>query len=144
MVVSSPAIVNGVVYIGSYDHIVYALGSSPSTQTYSVSFTQSGLPSGTSWNVTFNAETKSATSDSIVFNVANGVYTFSITPPAGYDVSPSSGLITVNFADVNQQVTFTSPMLEFSSIIGLSLFIAIVILVAALLAIALHRRKNRV
>jgi len=120
------------------------LGSSPSTQTYSVSFTQSGLPSGTSWNVTFNAETKSSTSDSIVFNVANGVYAFSITPPTGYEASPSSGSITVNFADVNQQVTFTSTMPEFSLIFVLSLFIVIVILVAALLSIVLHRRKNRV
>jgi hypothetical protein len=102
------------------------------------------LPSGTSWNVTFNAETKSATSDSIVFNVANGGYAFSVTPPTGYEVSPSSGLITVNFANVSQQIIFTSTMPEFSAIIGLSLFIVIVILVAVLLAIVLHRRKCRV
>jgi hypothetical protein len=32
MVVSSPAVANGVVYVGSYDHLVYAFGSPPNTQ----------------------------------------------------------------------------------------------------------------
>ena len=32
MVVSSPAIANGIIYVGSYDHLVYAFGSSPTTQ----------------------------------------------------------------------------------------------------------------
>jgi predicted transporter len=31
MVVSSPAVVNGVVYVGSYDHLVYAIGASEQT-----------------------------------------------------------------------------------------------------------------
>jgi outer membrane protein assembly factor BamB len=31
MVVSSPAVANGVVYVGSYDHLVYAFGS-PNSQ----------------------------------------------------------------------------------------------------------------
>ena len=137
-VVSSPAIANGVVYLGSYDHVVYAIGTLPSTRTYSVSFTQSGLPSGTSWNVTFNGETKGATADSIVFNVANGDYAFSVTPPAGYEASPSSGSITVSFENVSQQVSFTSTF-PFSLIIVLSLFI---IMVIVLLAVVLYRRKK--
>jgi hypothetical protein len=126
-----------VVYLGSYDHIVYAIGTSPSTRTYSVSFIQSGLPSGTRWNVTFNGETKGATSDSIVFNVANGDYAFSVNPPAGYEASPSSGSITVSFEDVNQQITFTSTFPPL--IIALSLFI---IMVIVLLAVVLYRRKK--
>jgi hypothetical protein len=127
-----------VVYLGSYDHIVYAIGTSPSTRTYSVSFIQSGLPSGTRWNVTFNGETKGATSDSIVFNVANGDYAFSVTPPVGYEASPSSGSITVSFENVNQQITFTS-IIPFSLIIVLSLFI---IMVIVLLAVVLYKRKK--
>jgi len=38
MVVSSPAIASGMVYIGSYDHMFYALGSSRNVQTYSAPF----------------------------------------------------------------------------------------------------------
>ncbi|TRZ48138.1 MAG: hypothetical protein D4S01_10915, partial [Dehalococcoidia bacterium] len=36
MVVSSPAVANGIVYVGSYDHLVYAFGPSPSAQIYSI------------------------------------------------------------------------------------------------------------
>jgi outer membrane protein assembly factor BamB len=34
MVVSSPAVANGIVYIGSYDHMVYAFGPSQSSQAF--------------------------------------------------------------------------------------------------------------
>jgi outer membrane protein assembly factor BamB len=37
MVVSSPAVADGIVYVGSYDHFIYAFGPSPSTQTYTTS-----------------------------------------------------------------------------------------------------------
>jgi hypothetical protein len=33
MVVSSPAVANGVVYFGSYDHVIYAVGT-PSERSY--------------------------------------------------------------------------------------------------------------
>jgi hypothetical protein len=89
--------------------------------------------------VTFNGETKAATADSIVFSVANGDYAFSVTPPAGYEASPSSGSITVSFEDVNQQITFTSTI-SFSAIIFLLLLI--IILLAVLLVVALYRRKK--
>ena len=32
MVVSSPAVANGTVYVGSYDHLIYAFGPSTSEQ----------------------------------------------------------------------------------------------------------------
>ena len=69
MVVSSPAIANDIVYIGSYNHILYAFGSSSSQQTYSVSFTASGLPADAMWKVTLNSQTQNSTSNSIIFNV---------------------------------------------------------------------------
>jgi outer membrane protein assembly factor BamB len=106
---SSPAVVNGVVYVGSYDGKIYAFGSSSTSQTYYVSFTESGLSAGTEWSVTFNSQTQSSTSSSITFdNVPNGVYGFSITPPTGYTAAPSqtSGRITVNGADVPEPITF--------------------------------------
>ena len=140
--VNSPAVANGMVYVSSYDHIVYAFGPSPSVQTFSVSFIESGLSPGTSWNVTFNAQTQSSTSNSIVFNVPNGVYAFSITPPSGYVASPSSGSITVHFANINQQVTFTSTVPKFPSLIVLSLFMMTILLAAVLLAVVLYRRKH--
>jgi outer membrane protein assembly factor BamB len=141
MVVSSPAVADGMVYVGSYDHHFYAFGSGSSALTYSVAFTASGLPSGARWNVTLNSQTQSSTSDSIVFDVPNGVYAFTVTPPTGYEASPSSGSITVHFDDVSQQVTFTSSGSGGLSLIELAITLAIVLAVL-LLAIVLYIRKR--
>jgi hypothetical protein len=68
---------------------------------YSVTFTESGLPSGTSWTVTFNGVTESSTSKSITFTVQAGSYSWNVSTPisgaAGtwYVASPSSGTINV-------------------------------------------------
>lgn len=106
-VLSSPAVVNGVVYVGCADDKIYAFGSSSIPQTYSVSFSESGLAQGSQWSVTFNGQTADSTSNSINFDAPNGVYAFFVTPPSGYDASPSSGSITVNGAIVEEQITFT-------------------------------------
>jgi len=75
--------------------------------TYTVTFTESGLPSGTSWSVTLNEITKSSTTNTITFSIPNGTYSYSIGSVNGYTTSPSSGTITVNGANVNIAVTFT-------------------------------------
>lgn len=140
IVVSSPAIVNGLVYIGSYDHIVDAIGSLQDTKTYSVEFIQSGLPSGALWSVIFNYEAKSTISDSTVFNASNGVYTYSVAAPRSYEASPSSGLIILNFADIKQPINLhilNSGRLHDN----LYLPILITIVVTTLLVIAHRRRK---
>ena len=78
-------------------------------QIYPVALTESGLEQGTLWSVTFNAQTQSSTTNSIMFYVFNGTYDFSITAPAGYTMptAQESGTITVNGAGVNQTVSFT-------------------------------------
>ena len=138
MVVSSPAVANGVVYVGSYDHVVYAFGASPS-RTYTVTFTASGLPSETSWSVTFNSETQTSTSDSIVFNVPNGIYPFAITPPTGYVASPISGTANVNFADMNEKINFA--LIDATSTLLVPLLLVVITLVAALSVATVHRKK---
>jgi len=99
---SSPAVVGGVVFVGSsypFDDTVYAFG-------LSVSFSESGLPQGAQWSVTFDGQTRSSTSNSIIFNAVNGVYPFSVTPPFGYVAFPSSGSVTVNGANVAEHIMF--------------------------------------
>ncbi|MCW1302773.1 MAG: DUF2341 domain-containing protein [Candidatus Rehaiarchaeum fermentans] len=63
-----------------------------------VIFTELGLPSGTSWSVTYNGVTKSSTSSSIIFNATSNSQSFSVlrvnTPTCIYAPSPSSGSIT--------------------------------------------------
>jgi outer membrane protein assembly factor BamB len=100
--VGSPAVVGGVVFVGAGGK-VYAFGQAP---TYSVSFSESGLPKGVQWAVTFNGQTKNSTSKVITFNATIGVYPFSITPPLGYVALPSAGSITVNGVSLTEQITF--------------------------------------
>ena len=77
---------------------------------YSVTFSESGLNSGTSWSVTFRGSTQSSTTNSIVFSgVPNGgPYSWSLTSPTGYTASQTSGSLNVNGAAVSQGITFTA------------------------------------
>ncbi|MEM4058869.1 MAG: hypothetical protein QXZ12_09185, partial [Thermoplasmata archaeon] len=73
-----------------------------------VTFTESGVPSGTTWSVTFNGNTKSSTTNTISFTgIANGTYSYSVGVVSGYTANPSSGTIIVNGANVNQAITFS-------------------------------------
>lgn len=72
----------------------------------SVTFTESGLPSGTSWSVTLAGSTESGTGSSISFNEANGTYAYTVAPVAGYNATPSSGSIIVQGFPQTVAVTF--------------------------------------
>jgi len=61
----------------------------------SVVFSESGLPSGTSWSVTINGGTLTGTTASLQDELANGSYTYSVGSVAGYHASPSSGSANV-------------------------------------------------
>lgn len=74
---------------------------------YSVVFTESGLSSGTSWTVALNGTSESSISSSITFSEHMGTYTYQIGSVSGYEVSPKSGTVTVNFNSVPEGITFT-------------------------------------
>ncbi|MGC8995451.1 MAG: S53 family peptidase [Thermoplasmata archaeon] len=79
---------------------------SSSPATYTVTFTESGL-SGITCSVTFNGNTKSSTTSTISFaGITNGTYSFSVGNVSGYTANPSSGTITVNGKNVNQNIQF--------------------------------------
>jgi Divergent InlB B-repeat domain len=75
--------------------------------TYSVTFTQSGLPAGTNWTVILGGTPKSSTGTTIVYTVANGTYSFSTIGITGYTASPAAGTIPVNGANVNQPIAWS-------------------------------------
>jgi len=77
------------------------------TELFNITFSESGLPSGTSWSVTLNGTTESSLTNTITFSVPNGTYSYTVTPVAGYTELPPSGTINMNGANVNQPVTFT-------------------------------------
>jgi hypothetical protein len=66
---------------------------------YTAQFTESGLPPGTEWSVDLAGDTQSTTSSSIVFDVPNGSYSYSVDS-SGYTASPSSGTIQVDSSSV--------------------------------------------
>lgn len=74
---------------------------------YEIDFVETGLTSGTSWQVTFNGTTNESTTDMITFTVANGSYQFTIASISGYTVSPASGTVIVNGSSVTKDITFT-------------------------------------
>jgi YVTN family beta-propeller protein len=100
---------NGYVYVTNWNSGTVSIISTPHQviKKYSVTFTESGLPTGTSWSLTLNGTTETSTTSIISFTEPNGTYSFSIASINGYSVSPSSGSITVNGSNVNQGITFT-------------------------------------
>ena len=76
-----------------------------SSVTYSVTFTESGLPSGTQWTVTLEGVPQSSTSDTITFTEPNGTYSYAITPVSGHTVT-GSGTVSVSGADAAVSIVF--------------------------------------
>ncbi|EQD48333.1 thermopsin precursor, partial [mine drainage metagenome] len=74
---------------------------------YPVTFSETGLATGTGWSVTLGARTHSSTTSTIAFNESNGTYAFRVGSLAGYTVSPSSGNVTVHGAAVTEAIAFT-------------------------------------
>ncbi|MEM0134167.1 MAG: YncE family protein [Thermoplasmatales archaeon] len=77
-----------------------------SEKEYSVTFLESGLPSGIQWSVTFNGNTQSTTGTSISFSSVSGDYSYTVNPPAGYSTSPESGILTVS-SSLSISIDFT-------------------------------------
>jgi hypothetical protein len=77
----------------------------PPVQYYAVVFSESGLPSGATWSVTFNGAASSTSSTSLSWSEPNGTYSYSASA-TGYSASPSSGSITVRGASYSQVISF--------------------------------------
>ena len=75
--------------------------------TYSVTFSETGLPSGTSWSITLNGVAKDSTTGTSSFSEPNGTYAYTVGTVAEYASSPSSGTVMVTGVGVNQAILFT-------------------------------------
>jgi YVTN family beta-propeller protein len=78
------------------------------TGTYTLTFAETGLPSGTTWTVTLEGTVHSSTSSDLTFTEPNGTYSFEVGALVGYTSSPLSGSITVHGLPVSQSVAFQS------------------------------------
>ncbi|MGC9124284.1 MAG: hypothetical protein ACP5IB_09520, partial [Thermoplasmata archaeon] len=85
------------------------------TKLYMVTFTESGLPSGTTWYVNLsNGQSFSSTTNTITFQEPNGTYYYIIGNVSGWHPSISSDYFIVNGNNVLINITFKSeiPMKE--------------------------------
>lgn len=79
----------------------------PSTdRTYVVTFTETGLPTGTSWSLTLGGAVLSSISATLTVSEPNGVYAFSVGGEPGYDASPPSGSVTVAGHATSVRISF--------------------------------------
>lgn len=74
--------------------------------TYGVTFSETGLPAGTYWSVTFGGESNGSTGKISFYGFPNGTYPFSVAPISSYVTSPANGSISVNGLPVPQQILF--------------------------------------
>ena len=75
--------------------------------TYLVNFTESGLPSGTSWSVILNGQSQPSSLKAIFFSEPNGSYAYTVGGVSGYSASPSSGNVVVNGSVVRVAISFS-------------------------------------
>jgi hypothetical protein len=97
------------VVVDGADQVVSVGFTLPSPAVYQVTFTETGLPAGTTWFVSLGETIYSSTSTALTFSVANGTYAYTIGTTDGYTPSPASGQEVVSGAAVSATVTFTAP-----------------------------------
>ncbi|MCI4345503.1 MAG: hypothetical protein L3K07_01925, partial [Thermoplasmata archaeon] len=103
----TPSPASGPVSVGGSGQSVSVHFTPPpiTKSTYSVTLTETGLPYGTSWSVTFNGSTRGSSSNEIGFSEVNGTYTYSVGSQSGYSVN-GSGNVTVDGKAVSVTVAF--------------------------------------
>ena len=115
--------------------------------SYSVSFTESGLPAGAEWAVTLAGDTVTNTSATIAFSEVNGTYAYSVTSSTNLTASPAAGNVTVNGAPQSLTIKFSSGTSTSSTPASGTPwweYVLVVVVVAAVvlgLVLVLRRRK---
>ncbi|MCW6158073.1 MAG: hypothetical protein LVQ63_01110 [Thermoplasmatales archaeon] len=110
-------------------------------KSYTITFRETGLPPGASWEISVNGVSESSSNDSIILKEGNGTYTFSVANITGYRISQAIGKVSVSGRNVSVLVTFSfvspagmspyySPVMEiaFSFVLFVVLTLAIIML----------------
>jgi hypothetical protein len=85
-------------------NFVYTAGGAGS---YNVTFTESGLASGTNWSVTLNGVERGTSGATVTFNATNGTNAFSVGSVSGSSSTPTFGNVTVSGAAMGQAIAFS-------------------------------------
>jgi hypothetical protein len=104
----TPTPVSGTATVsGAPDTIEIAFTANPPGK-YMVSFMETGLGIGTTWNVTLGGTVVSTSVSTVSFAVVNGTYSYVVGSVVGYTGLPESGNVTVSGAAVSVSITFTA------------------------------------
>lgn len=139
---------SGVVTVANASQNITAVFSSLPVPAYTVTFTETGLPAGTNWSVTFGTAVESSTTPTIVFHVADGTYAYTPGAEAGYHAASSQpNPLLVSGGDVAVTVTYSSsaPSEPWSGLSAFDWALLAAVFVALLLAllVLLGRRRRR-
>lgn len=75
--------------------------------TYTITYTESGLPAATNWSFTLNGVTMSTNTTMLTFVDPNGSYAFKVGYIAGFATAHETGTQAVNGANLNLGVPFS-------------------------------------
>jgi YVTN family beta-propeller protein len=100
--------VNGYEYVANGHSDNVSVIGTPTVPPYPVTFSETGLASGTNWSVTLGGVREYSRTSSIVFSEVNGSYPYTVTPIPGYMLSSSAGSVLVDGFSVPVAVTFTA------------------------------------
>src|SRR6266571_2888359 len=102
---------NGDVYVANFQSQTVSVIST-TKPLFLVTFTETGLPSGSSWSVILEGLSNSSATPTITFLQPNGTHSYAVGRVTGYAAyyypSPSSGSVTVNGAPSNVNISFTA------------------------------------
>ncbi len=114
---------------------------------FTITITESGLPAGAMWSVTFNGSLANSTSPTIEIVAPNGTYPYAVSSSAaGYGASPGAGTYTVSPSNTSLTVRFSTTAGAGASVFGLPPIVLYAILgcaVVAITAMALARRRSK-
>ncbi|MGP6293572.1 hypothetical protein [Caldiplasma sukawensis] len=111
--------------------------------SYSLTFVEKGLPSGTTWSVNINGENVTSSNSTITIYLINGTYSYQIVSISGYTAS-SNGTNSFNISGkpVNFEITFTKNFtISQADIYIIIISVIVVISVAAFVIFRVRKPK---
>ncbi|MGC2288509.1 MAG: hypothetical protein WA688_01450 [Thermoplasmata archaeon] len=78
---------------------------------WTVSFVQTGLSPSAHWSVDLNGAYRTVSGPTVEFQIPNGSYSYNISGPSGFIVSPGTGAGTMRGSDMTVPVQFTAVVL---------------------------------
>ena len=105
------AILVMVLLFGGIPGVSLNASSGGSSTTHTLSFDETGLPTGTNWTVVVSNSSQhgishSSTTASISFSEPFGAYSYAVPQVGAYAASPPSGVVLINSSDVSVPVAF--------------------------------------